>query len=132
MVILTFPHRSIIFSEIMEEKRFADIKFADIRIFKALYKSASHTPTTKIKAARNNMPLEVPSQGWPIPQHSFGCSITKVVYYINFKSTTMQKPKCNSSPLKQTIRKFTVYAGFFCLSFFNSFILSFFEKAIKS
>ena len=95
MVILTFPHRSIIFSEIMEEKR-----FADIRIFKALYKSASHTPTTKIKAARNNMPLEVPSQGWPILQHSFGCSITKVVYYINFKSTTMQKPKHNNSPLK--------------------------------
>ena len=100
MVILTFPHRSIIFSETTEEKRFADIKFADIRIFTALYKSASHPPTTKIKAARNNMPLEVPSQGWPILQHSFGCSITKVVYYINFKSTTMQKPKCNNSPLK--------------------------------
>ena len=81
----------------MEEKR-----FADIRIFKALYKSASHTPTTKIKAARNDMPLEVPclAEGWLIPQHSFGCSITKVVYYINFKSTTMQKPKRNNSPLK--------------------------------
>ena len=98
----------------------------------ALYKSASHTPTTKIKAARNNMPLEVPSRGWPIPQHSFGCNITKVVHYVNFKSTTMQKPKCNNSPLKTNYQKIHCTCWIFCLSFSNSFMLSFFEKAIKS
>ena len=76
----------------MEEKRFADIKFADIRIFKALYKSASHTPTTKIKAARNNMPLEVPSQGWPILQHSFGCSITKLCIILILKVPLCKNP----------------------------------------
>ena len=64
-VIFTFPHGSMISAALLgKEKRFADVQYSgNLRGF---FGSASHTTTTKIKAARNNK-LPALAQGWPIP-----------------------------------------------------------------